>query len=112
MDTLNVKYVFTITGGGWTRQHDLYVITNDNSVLYTSNFDDSNLEAAQPGFVLRLDEKLNFKRHTIKVGFDAPVCTMYSVKRGKLKKLYEVGMYNNTPAVDTVLSAVHKKLWD
>lgn len=101
MDLKNVEYVFTITGGGWTTQHDLYAITKDRKVLHTEKFDD--LEAASPEYLFDLEEDLDFEEHGNNVGFDAPDLTMYKVKEGKLKKLYAVGMYHNSPAVDMIV---------
>ena len=101
MDLQNIKYVFVIVGGGWSYYHKLYAITNDNSVLYTDEFD--KIETAQPEFVFKLDEELDFSEHTNSVGFDAPDCIMFRANNGKLRKMYRVGMYDNTPAVDKVI---------
>lgn len=101
MDFQNIKYIFLIIGGGWSFCHSLYAITNDNSVLYTDKFD--TIETAQPEFVFKLDEELDFSKHTNNVGFDAPDCIMFRVDNGKLYEMYHVGMYRNTPAVDEVM---------
>jgi len=101
MDFQNIKYVFLIVGGGWSPCHDLYAITNDNSVLYTNRFD--TLETAQLEFIFKLDEGLDFSKHTNNVGFDAPDCIMFRVDNGKPYEIYRVGMYHNTPAVDEVM---------
>lgn len=100
MNLQNINYVFTITGGGWSSCHKLYAVTKDRKILFTDKFDD--IETAEPKYLFDLDDDLDFEAHDNSIGFDAPECTMYKTTNGKLKRLYSVGMYNNTPAVDTV----------
>lgn len=103
MEINNIKYLFTITGGGWTSSHKLYVITSDNSVYYTENFSEDNILSIEPEFLFKLNENLDFEEYDYNVGFDAPECSMYKMENGELKHLYTVGMYGNTPAVDKIL---------
>lgn len=103
MEINNIKYLFTITGGGWTSSHKLYVITPDNSVYYTEKFTENNILSIEPEFLFKLNENLDFEQHKCSIGFDASECSMYKVENGELKHLYTVGMYDNTPAVDRIL---------
>lgn len=100
MNLQNINYVFIITGGGWSSCHKLYAVTKDRKILFTDKFDD--IETAEPKYLFDLEDDLDFEAHDNSIGFDAPECTMYKITNGKLKRLYSVGMYNNTPAVDTV----------
>lgn len=100
---LNAKYAFTVIGGGWGYQHDLYVITSDNSVYYTKDFDEDNLENAKPEFIFKLDEELDFEKHRNDTGCDAPDITMYKAEDGMLKVLYCVGNYDNVPAYTQIM---------
>ena len=111
----NAKYIFTITGGFRSGCHELYVVTKDNSVLYTDKFDMFDvieifnvIETAQPEFIFKLDAELDFTEHTDNDGFDTPTCTMWQVKGEQLQVLYCVGMYDNTPAVDEVRKIHHQ----
>ena len=102
MSLQNISYIFTITGGGWETYHELYAITTDKKVLYADRL------GVEPEHLFDLETELDFETHDSKVGFDAPSCTMFKVvdglfgKHKRLKKLYSVGMYKNTPAVDTI----------
>lgn len=98
----NAKYIFTIVGGNWMSAHELYVITKDNFVYYTDDFND--IELKNPKAVYQLDKELDFIEHTHNEGFDGPTCIMYIVDDGQLKELYSVGMYNNTPALTEVMN--------
>ena len=100
---LNAKYAFTVIGGGWGYQHELYVIAQDNSVYYTTNFDENNLENAKPEFIFSLDEELDFEKHRDRTGCDAPDITMYKIEDSMLKCLYRVGDYDNVPAYRKIM---------
>ena len=107
MNLSTAKYVFTITGGGFTPAYELYVITKDKHVCYLNDpqilkKDITELDK-EPEYLFDLPEMLDFTKHGNNVGFAAPDCTMYKVKNDKLRPLYCVGMYRNTPAVDTII---------
>lgn len=101
IDLNHVAYAFTITGGGWSQYHELYIITNDRKVLH------SDMQSL-PVFLFNLEGEFDFEVHGNNVGFDAPECSMFKVKENilghnkLLRELYCVGMYGNTPAVDRV----------
>lgn len=107
MDLHDVKYVFTILGCAWGPVRHLYAITKDNDVLHTEYF--TSVKDAHPEFIFKLKKDLDFTEHYNNYGFDAPDCTMYQVINGELHKLYQVGMYDNTPAVDVILK-LHRQL--
>ena len=54
MNIENVKYLFTIIGGGWTYAHDLYIITKDDKIFYTDEFNDANILDCNPDYVCDL----------------------------------------------------------
>lgn len=80
-----------------------YVIASDNSVYYTKDFDDDNLENAKLEFIFKLDEELDFEKHRNDTGCDAPDITMYKAEDGMLKVLYCVGNYNNVPSYTQIM---------
>lgn len=98
------KYLFTVTGGGWTFVHEFWGISKDNRVFFSPKVD--SLDVNNLEYKFTLDEDLDFEKHNDNVGFDAPTCTMYKVDSDKTEFLYSVGMYSNTPAVDMV-RAIH-----
>lgn len=110
----NIIYVFTITGGGWSKSHDLYVISSDDGVGYdvyfTKNFNINDILSAEPEYLFTVsDVNLDFEEHGHNVGFDNAICTMYKMmKNGELKHIYTVGMYNNTPTVDIIRKNAEK----
>lgn len=110
----NITYVFTITGGGWSKSHDLYVIASDDGVGYdvyfTKNFNANDILSAEPEYLFKIsDVHLDFEEHGHNVGFDKAICTMYKLlKNGELKHIYTIGMYNNTPAVDIIRKNAEK----
>lgn len=54
MDIENVKYLFTITGGGWSYAHNLFVITKDDKIFHTEEFDDVNILDCTPDYMCDL----------------------------------------------------------
>lgn len=98
----NAQYIFTIIGGNWMPAHELYVVTKDNFVYYTDDFND--IELKNPKAVYKLDKELDFIEHTHNEGLDGPTCITYIVDDGQVKELYSVGMYDNTPALTEVMN--------
>lgn len=39
----DVKYVFTVIGGCWSYIHELFIILNNDDVLYTTEFENDNI---------------------------------------------------------------------
>ena len=64
MKVEDVKYLFTITGGGWGYTHDLYVITKDDKIYYTEKFNSKDLLECEPDFMCDLYPK-NLKNSCI-----------------------------------------------
>ena len=64
MKVEDVKYLFTITGGGWGYTHDLYVITKDDKIYYTEKFNSKDLLDCEPDFMCDLYPK-NLKNSCI-----------------------------------------------
>lgn len=100
MNLSDFKYLFTVTGGGWTEVREFWGIFKDNRVFLSPNVDSLNVNNLEYKF--SLDEELDFEEHNTNVGFDAPICTMYKVVGNDVELLYSIGMYNNTPAVSKV----------
>ena len=64
MKVEDVKYLFTITGGGWGYTHDLYVVTKDDKIYYTEKFNNKDLLDCEPDFMCDLYPK-NLKNSCI-----------------------------------------------
>lgn len=64
MKVEDVKYLFTITGGGWGYAHDLYVVTKDAKIYYTEKFNSKDLLDCEPDFMCDLYPK-NLKNSCI-----------------------------------------------
>lgn len=104
---LGVKYIFTLIGGGLVQYHDLYAIMENNSVMHTKDFNEEHLESATPTFLFKLDEELDFSdfsAHSNNIICDAPTCSLYMMRNGKLKKLYQIAMCADIPAVKKILA--------
>ena len=39
MKLCEFKYIFTIIGGGWVAEHELYAVTKDGKIYNTNKFD-------------------------------------------------------------------------
>lgn len=109
---INIKYMFTVIGGGWTRVSRAYFITDDRVYflnkfspadlkMFESHFDDITATLASVNFDTT---GLDFVNHGTNVGFDMPTITMYQYEDGKYKKLWSEGDYQNSEAVDTIQS--------
>lgn len=57
MKVEDVKYLFTLTGGGWGYSHDLYVVTKDDKIYYTEKFSNEDLLDCEPDFLCDLYPK-------------------------------------------------------
>ena len=103
MNLTNIRYIFTLKDEVMLHNH-LYAITVDNDVLHAKKY--SKIEDAEPEFLFKLNESLDFEKHHTKVSpHRTSKCTMYKVCSENLTELYTVDMYqHNTPAVDKVLS--------
>lgn len=64
LDIEDVKYLFTDIGGGWGYTHNLFAITRDDKIYYTSRFNDSDLLDCTFEFVCDLYPS-NLQNHCI-----------------------------------------------
>lgn len=92
------KYIFTITGGGFTYLHDLYVIESDGTVLHTEDFDIKNIEDASPKEIFALKKDLDFTKYVGWFLMDSPKCDMFEVENRKLQFLYTTDLNNSFAA--------------
>lgn len=107
---INIKYMFTVIGGGWTRVSRAYFIADDR-VYFLNKFSPADLKMFEKHFdnitatlaSVNFDTTgLDFVNHGTNVGFDMPTITMYRYEDGKFKKLWSEGDYRNSEAVDTI----------
>lgn len=112
---INIKYMFTVIGGGWTRVSRAYFIADDR-VYFLNKFSPDDLKMLENHFdditatlaSVNFDTTgLDFVNHGTNVGFDMPTITMYRYEDGKYKKLWSEGDYRNSEAVDTIQSIFH-----
>lgn len=57
MENLNINdvaYAFTVIGGGWGYNHELFVIMTDNTVYETTKFDDKDILYCEPEYKFNL----------------------------------------------------------
>ena len=105
----NIKYMFTVVGGGWTHESRAYFIADDR-VYRLGNFSPEILKKKFEEITSTLASVnfdatgLDFENHGTSVGMDAPEITMYRYENGEYKKLWSVGDYRNSEAVDTIQS--------
>lgn len=109
---INIKYMFTVIGGGWERVSRAYFIADDR-VYFLNKFSPDDLKMLENHFdditatlaSVNFDTTgLDFVNHGTNVGFDMPTITMYRYEDGKYKKLWSEGDYRNSEAVDTIQS--------
>lgn len=92
---INIKYMFTVIGGGWTRVSRAYFIADDR-VYFLNKFSPDDLRMLENHFdditatlaSVNFDTTgLDFVNHGTNVGFDMPTITMYRYEDGKYKKI-------------------------
>lgn len=108
-----IKYMFTLTGGGWGQVSKAYFVTDDK-IYFADNFSEdefmeNGIQSVKFTKVVVFDSTdLDFAKHGNNVGFDAPEITMYACNKGKYEKLWSVGDYRNSDVVDVIRSKVSK----
>lgn len=108
-----IKYMFTLTGGGWVQVSKAYFVTDDK-IYFADNFSEdefmeNGIQSVKFTKVVVFDSTdFDFAKHGNNVGFDAPEITMYACNKGKYEKLWSAGDYRNSDVVDAIRSKVSK----
>ena len=91
MKLCEFKYIFTIIGGGWVSEHELYAVTKDGKIYNTNKFDklclSTDLDLTFKGIIPNVSCVLkDIKPHIV---MDAPYLELYEVKNENIEKIYE-----------------------
>lgn len=126
----DMKYAFTVKGGGWGYIHKLFIIYKDGTVIMAREFDDSNILDYTEDFMFnyknsRVDEdnvaisicngkkiylssilngkEPNFEEHSnVHFVCDAPTYTMYKITNGTVRELFSTEDVDSCKAMDYI----------